>query len=368
MTRRILAGCLLCALALTLAGCWDNQEPRRRAYVLGMAVDPAGAGEMNVAVQIPLPERGSQQQAQPTARDYYVVSGSGPSVMDALTTIQTKVSRELFFGQMRSLVLSDQLTAEQVEQLVNAMERNPDIEETIFVLLTRGSAREVMQVQTPQERLPALYFNHALESVQRRTQFRPVQIWEFWKIAHTSGWEPFLPVVQLSEQQFLALSGIAVYHGYDLRGILTEQETSGYLYLAGETRGGVVTMLYKEKPALVRSLQARRQLSVRFEGDRPVFDVVLRVTGEVAHVSGRPVTSQVVFDLERLTGANVEGQVEAALRALQQKYRSDVLGLGKLLYYRYPEYFDRINWDSVFPTARVNVKVVVELARFGMMH
>jgi spore germination protein KC len=358
--------CLLLATALLLTGCWDNQEPRRRAYVLGMGVDPDknDPSGLVVTLQIPLPVSTKQMGGPGTARDYYLVKGTGRNVLEAFGDIQSRVSRELFFGQMRTVLFSSHLPATLLGQVMEAFERNPDIEETIYVLVARGRADTVLQSFTPQERLPALYFNHAMESVQRRATYEPVRIWEFWRTVQTPGWEPVVPVAQAAAKDEIRLEGLAVFHNYELRGFLEKNEAQGYLWLTGVARGAVETFPVDEGQAVIRSLQVRRNASVRFAGGRPVIQVSLYATGEVANPGG--LTGEIAA-LEAGAERAILAQTRAVLTKAQEQYRSDIFGFGKLLYYRYPAYFSRVDWDEAWPTTPVEVKATVRLTRTGMV-
>jgi spore germination protein KC len=362
---------LFLLLAGLLTGCWDNREPRRRAFVLGLGVDPdeEREGHLRVTAQLPVPfaMKGGGGEAKP-AKEHFWVSGSGPTLTEALTRIQDRLSREMFLGQARSVVLSSRLQADQLQLVIDELRRNPNIEETMYLVMADGRAADLMETPTPQERLPALYFNTVFEAVKRLTVSAPVQLWEFWRVLKTPGWEPVLPVARAAGLNEISLTGTAVFRGPELQGFLNRQESQGLFWLLGRTVAGTLTAELPEGTFEVRSLRIGRTVSHRFEQGRPVFTIRLRVSGEVAAATAHPVDLARLRELEAAAAGDVLRQAEMAMRRMQQDFRSDILGLGRRLHYQEPAYFDAVRWEEVFPGVRVEVEVEMILTRKGVLH
>ncbi len=367
---------LLVALTLPLAGCWDNREPQLRAYVLGMAIDPDPEEQEGIIVslQLPVPKAAGRGKeggggGGGEGEQYFLVEGRGESVITAVQRAQDRVSRELFFGQMRAIVLSSQLTGQQLEHIMIGLRNNPDIEDTVYLAVTAESAADALRLETRLERLPALFFNSVFEAVRRTTVSEPVQLWQFWRAQETSGWEPVIPRVEQVEKNEMKVSGLAAYQGYQFVGFLSEEESQGYLWLQGRTRSRSLEVVTPEGVSTVRSLWVSSRVDLRFEGNRPVFRVGVSVNGEVAlplhHGTGD------LREMELITAATqkrVRAQVDAAIHRIQQELRTDLFGFGKRIYYQHPRYFAAVDWAEHFPTLKIEPVVQVSLRRKGAMH
>lgn len=361
-------------LLLLVSGCWDNREPRRRAFVLGLGIDRSEKNPEHfaVTVQIPVP-RGERTGGQGGASSgggrqgqYYLVQGEGSTVMESLERIQDRVSRELYYGHMRSLVISSELSVEQWHRAADEVRRNPDIEETVYMVVARGRADQIIRVDTGQERLPALYFNTIFESISRMSHWHPVRIWEFWRAQEAEGQEAVIPVVSQASPAELRLAGMAVFRGYELRGFLDGEAVRGYLWLMGRTNATSFPVEVEGVSGAVRSLRVGRSVQVSFQENKPVFRVHMKVSGELALLEyPQSADEETIRKLEQATGARIQGQVKAALAKLQGEFGSDVLGFGKQLYYRQPAYFDAVSWQKVFPQVRIETTVQVNLRRKG---
>lgn len=363
---------LLCLTCLfLLSGCWDNREPRRRAYVMGIGVDPVPDDPelITLTLQLPLAVKGTNKGQAGTAGtvDFVLIRGTGRSFFEASQRAQDSISRELFFGQVRTLVLSKRLSAEQYRGIVDSLMRNPDVEETIYTVVAQGGAADLMRVQTTQERFPALYLNNVFESVRRHTVTVPIQLWEFWRALQTPGWDPIAPLAKQSGRDIL-LNEIAVFRGAEYRGTLDSELAEGLNYFMGKTQSGVIELESANGSGTLRSIRSVRTVSYHFDRGRPVFKVKVNISGEVARPLGIDMTStEGLAELERVASQGVTRRVMAMLKTVQGEYGADVFGLGKLLAYREPEYFNSVRWQEVFPTVRIDVETQVSVSRKGLL-
>ncbi|MFZ5817850.1 MAG: Ger(x)C family spore germination protein [Bacillota bacterium] len=363
---------LLLALALPMAGCWDNREPQRRAYVLGMGIDPDPEDEDQIvlSLQMPIPRAAARgkEGAGAGEEQYFLVQGRGASMVTALQDAQDHVSRALFLGQMRAIVLSADLSARQVEHVTIGLRTNPDIEDTVYMTVTQGRADQVLLKDARLERLPALFFNSVFEAVRRMTVSEPVQLWQYWRAQLTSGWEPVLPRVEAAGDE-VEVQGLAAYRGYELMGFLEGEEAQGYLWLMGSTVNRALFVETEGGPSSVRSLAVTARPRVRFEGNRPVYSVELHIVGEVALPIHHPGGTQAEMEMIREAAEErILQQVERAITRIQQELRTDIFGFGKLLFYRHPRYFASVDWEELFPQVRIEPAVTVSLHRKGAMH
>lgn len=372
--RKGLALLLLLTAGLSLSGCWDNREPQLRAYVLGMGIDPDPDDDQGLILSLQLPVPSAANPGKPGGggahgQEYFVVQGRGRSLATAMQDAQDRVSRELFFGQMRAVVLSSTLQPSQAERVFTSMRANPDVEDTVYLAITSGRAFDALSTKVKLEPLPALYFNSVFEAVRRMTIADPVQFWQFWRADKTSGWEPVIPRVEQSQRDSLEVRGMGVYHGYEFRGFLDGEETQGFLWLQGKTRSRSLVVETPSGISAVRSLGSTARTSIRFEGNQPVFRVDIALHGEVSLPPNQQTGgARELEEVAQATQDRVRDQVEAVLTRAQEELRADIFGFGKRLFYHHPRYFAGVDWSEIFPTVKIEPVVKVSILRKGAIH
>jgi spore germination protein KC len=371
--RRIGFLLLLVLVATFLGGCWDNRDPNRRVYVMGLGidVDPDDPDSLLLSAQVPIPylaRPGGRAGGGGGAPEFTLAEGRGRTLTEALQSIQDRMGRELYFGQTRAILFSEQLSPELFRRAVEGARNDPDLEDTIYLVMTRGRARDVLGTRVTMERLPALFFNNIFEAVRVQTVAQSIRLWEFWRALSTSGWAAMMPVVEQVAKGELELRGVAVFRGYELAGILTGEESQGLHWLLGVTKSRALSLRLDGEMAGVRSLAVSRSMQVRFAGGQPIFRIELTIIGESSLGPDHREPTELQRELSRAAERAIRGQIDAALQKLQGEYRSDVLGLGKILFYRYPDYFARVDWREVFPTVRIEREVKVRLLRKGELY
>ena len=86
---------------LCLTGCWDRVEVNDIAIVTGTAIDKKG-DEIELSIQIFIPKAAgsSTEQSSSGGNEHITVTTSqtGKNIADALSKLQGKLSREVFWG------------------------------------------------------------------------------------------------------------------------------------------------------------------------------------------------------------------------------------------------------------------------------
>ncbi|MHB0884724.1 MAG: Ger(x)C family spore germination protein [Bacillota bacterium] len=388
--RRLLAGAFALLLLVPQAGCWDYHAVTSRAFILGMAVDPAPEGGYRITLQVAIPVKmkasgggaggGAGAGAGP---DFFLERGTGRTLVDALANIQQHTGRVLFFGHMRTVIFGEELAAgpDGLEPIVEEIARYPPIDKLGWAMVARGaSAGDLFSVTHPGEKLPSLFLSMTFDNARIQDATIPVSLFEFF----IRGWEPGrfegLPTVEITMGQEgspdsgptpgLAVRGFALFDNWKPVGWLSSEETRDLLFLRGRARHVGLSLPREERGQYdeVRHLTARTRLKpVVGPGGDVRFEIEVRVVGDVAEVAGRQMqlTSQDMLRVQKETERFLEERLQATMERLKLA-GADVLGLGSHLYYRYPAVWDAINWDEYYRTVPVRITVRVRLVRKGL--
>ncbi|MDF2671248.1 MAG: grkc, partial [Paenibacillus sp.] len=111
--RKILACSVLLTL-LTSTGCWDRKEVNDLAIVMATAIDQLDNDRVELSIQIFIPrstggaqELSSSGKSQSGSKSTMVHSASGTTVADAMSHLQAKLSRRLFWGHAEVFVFGE---------------------------------------------------------------------------------------------------------------------------------------------------------------------------------------------------------------------------------------------------------------------
>ncbi|MBO9600168.1 MAG: Ger(x)C family spore germination protein, partial [Cohnella sp.] len=287
-----------------LTGCWDRLELEERAVVLGISVDlakPEAANEesdvshlkdafpvpdqrmLRVAVQIALPGRiplgpgeggGGKGGSGETV---WVIDVVGHTLDDALMNLQQQVSGRLFFGHLRVIVVSEALARQGMQNLNDYLRRNPEVRRMAWMMISKGSALEVMKAAPKLERVPSLYLMATLDNAVKLGKFPVNYMGMFWSNSAKKGQEPFLPYVEIRKEQNIQVNGMAIFRNDKMVGSTMPFDIASYMGIKGLNpagyRGFVQIGNHPSETVTIYATSRRSTIKATIRNGKPYFKV-----------------------------------------------------------------------------------------------
>ncbi|MCL6453608.1 MAG: Ger(x)C family spore germination protein [Alicyclobacillus sp.] len=422
-------GALLLSLPL-VTGCWDRLEIEMRATVLGLAIDladSAAGGETNTSqggsgpsrgasdpdtddtrldatassgiqgpirqhalrltAQIAVPGRiplgpgggggGSSGSSDPS-QAVWVLHAEGLTLDEALQNLQQQVADRLFYGHLRIIVVSEALAREYgLQKTTDFLLRNPQVRRTVWLVVARANAAQLMETAPPLERVPALYLMATMDHAVQMGKFPNEFFGIFASKAVMKGREPVLPYVEVMQRDNVRISGLALFHGE--RMVATTARTfdiTSYMQLQGVGPGGYSIMVPvpgQHGTVMWQAFRRKSKIQVRLQDGVPHFTVRIRLEGNIREKS----QSGIQLNDPRVLAA-IEQQVEREGReGLQefiqrtQQLKIDPVGFGEYVRARQPRYWDahvhtRDEWETLYQRATFDIQMQVKTDRIGM--
>lgn len=146
-----------------VSGCWDNSEVNEIAIELAWGIDKARSEgkAIMISAQAIIPTRidggqdgkGGGGQEKP----FFVVSGEGKNTLDAVQQMQTKLSRQVFRGHRRVLVIGESMARQGIKEVFDTYTRDPSLKlRTDIFIVKGGTANDFLKTTYPLENISAL--------------------------------------------------------------------------------------------------------------------------------------------------------------------------------------------------------------------
>lgn len=145
--KRIVSSCLLISLLFT-SGCWDSTEVNDLAIELAWGIDKGQNNDVVISAQAIVPSKISSGQSGgkdggSQNNPFFVVTSSGMNTLDAVQQMQTKLSRQVFRGHRRVIVIGESMARHGIKDVLDTYTRDPNLKlRTDLFVVKGGTARD----------------------------------------------------------------------------------------------------------------------------------------------------------------------------------------------------------------------------------
>lgn len=375
------AGMLLLS-PMGLTGCWDRLEINDVAFVIGSSVDKEN-GLYRSAVQIALPGNlggsGSKGGGGGTSggdKSYYLQSKTGITLRSSNMEIQAGNSRNLSFSHRRVLLVGEDFARDGIAPMLDQFARIPQNRLSSLVAVTSGPAYKVLDAEAPMEQFPSEMIRELINEFAKR----PDSLRQLVNTLLTDGVDVSLPYLTIQEavppgvgtsKKNIQITGLALFDEDKFVGALEGQE------------GKIINLALNQAPSpdiIVDGPEGKGHISIRFSeneaklipvirGDDITMTIQIYAKGAVYENDSNSIISDEkgLRDLERRASQEIVEKVQAAMRSLQHKYNSDILGFGRTIWENNPEAWQRFkgNWKKVYPEVKVIVDPELHIENIG---
>lgn len=387
--------------SLLLTGCWSKREIESLGFATVVALDKAEEQiELSVqfAITAALGESGmGGGGGGGSEAPVWTVSYKADDLASAIENMRTFIGKYPFWAHTRVLVIGEELARSGIAPVLDYIMRSRDFRFSTWVMVSEGSAKELLQVTPKLSKLPAELVAE-LNLIARETSVSaPRTLLDLLQqLVEEQASEPILPLLKArkaptpeqgspeqdqkqgqgqqeqpeKKSESLAMVGLAAFQGDKMIGKLNAVESRGVLWLRGESRRGSLVVDVPGQGYVVQGqIYGRRTLKITQEAGNLKAKITVYQDGDLIehNLDQFELSSAAIKELDKLLTARIQADVEATLWKIQKELKTDIIGIGERAYRLYPQVFQSLNWQEYFPTMPIEVEVHASFRRTGEM-
>jgi spore germination protein KC len=361
-----------------LTSCWDRIEINDLAFVKGVAVDFREENEIEISVEVILPETvgGAIGNIEGAEENAIVETAKGKTLAEAVSFLQGKISRILFWGHAKGVILGDELVTKR--GIIIALEyfaRNPGTRMTDKVYVARDGHDLINIVPHLEESTM-----EALRELLETNIGLNVTVKDILEQLKEEQTEVAIPIVTISESRKvdqksvrgLELNGSAIFKGDKKIGEIDIDLTRGLLWFRDEIEEAAVTLKPKDKKGFItmKLIHAHSELVPSIENGEWKISVEAVTEDDIIQNASDVdlLDTNEVEKLEKQLAEAIVERMEETRQVIQNKLKSDVLGFGRAFHRKYPDEWKKHKeqWDEIFPIVKVEYHVEAHIRRIGL--
>ncbi|HEX2945723.1 MAG TPA: Ger(x)C family spore germination protein [Clostridia bacterium] len=408
---------LIVLLPFAFSGCWDYMEYEDLALVSAIGIDTADSGQVAVTLQYLIPGggqggggsggggHGGIGKSARTNPNVAIVSATGPTIIDAVDSIQQYLDKKLFYGYMEVLIIGEDAARSLLTDFISLNDRTPQLRTTAKLAIAEGKARDaVSTVESSTTTSPGHYISEAIDKSAKTGNTTSVIVQDFIEYMEEEGVEPVAPriktynseapgggensgkpaegasnVVRIKARDgYHSISGIAIIKVEKLAGWFNKQEAKGFSWITGKQM--VSYESHKTIPGAKSNgilnysiTKSKSRIKAGLDNGKP--SITLDVSAKSAKlrkyvktIESDDLTPDTINLLQKDLEETIRAEIDAALKKGQKDLKTDVFGFGQAFYTKYPSLWHstlKDKWDEIFPDIPVTVNVKAKLNTTG---
>jgi spore germination protein KC len=386
--RRVCFGLILSLFFTT--GCWDSTEVNDIAIELAWGIDKAPNNKVKISAQVVIPSKISGGQGGGSGglskgKPYFVVSSDGMNTLDAVQRMQTKLSRQVFRGHRRVIVIGESMARQGIKEVFDTYTRDPNLKLRTDIFIVRGaSAKDFLKTSYPLENIPS---QGVLGEYNQMGTLMEIGLLNLLLSATSEGSCPAVPSVTIgmnpvsqdeekqknSNEEGFRISGPALFNkDLKLVGFLNVDEGRSMRWVAGVLNKLTVSakIPQEEGNVSIDIYKIGNKIQPDIQGDKLKILVTLTGQGAIRENNTSLDLTQIknIILLQKALDKHVEETVLQTITKVQQKYGTDVFGFSDAIRRENLPLWKSVknDWEAKFREAEISVNAELTVRQIGV--
>ncbi len=366
---------------LLLGGCMGKRDVEELAFVMGIGLDLGKEpGTIEVTYQIAQPKASG---GSATELQNWTVSIEAANPSMSTERIREILNKHPFVGSSRIIIIGEDLARSGINEALDVFQRFYQYRRTIYLLLAKGKAKDVLETQLRTGQLPALSLLGTMLGQPGTATFPVTRLGHYFTILGRESQNPLIPTVEKrkpgeegieysdKEGEEIHVGGSGVFENGKLIDFLSEEETKGYLWLDNEMKNGFIQTQEGDDDINASAWILKSSTKFKFNSQDEKMGVAFQIKATVSvndikgQIGQKDTREWVGFtkELESMFAQAIEKECQSAV-AKSRKLEADFIGIGRKLEQKDPKYWKQVKDDwknqlSDFPVS-YDIKVVIQ--------
>jgi Ger(x)C family germination protein len=383
----------LAVIPLFLGGCWDKVEIDRKSFISTIAIDVSeniskeeelkkinasdefqskGINKLKVTFGFPdISELGVDKGS--SAKEKFITTDCY-SIQNGIVNMASKTSRSIYTSHTKLLIISSDLLnyPETFKEVMDYFDRNPNINKKMKVVVANGESENYVSYEPLMEKNIESYINGLTENSNRNASILPMTLNELLILLQQNG-NAIIPSIDYDKMQDeIFLSGLTMIKDFQIVGNLDPIETSGLAILRGKMKGGNKVIFIDGHPVDFQIDGINRKVNIVEINDDSVkvkIDIVLEGQLKNMQMGESVIEKETIKEIEGNFNSSIEKECEKIARITQEKFSIDPIGIREMIKKYHPKEWKEMeeNWDEVYKNSIIDVSVVSNIRRIGII-
>ena len=339
-----------------------------------LAVDESGSGTGNIRITAAYQVLKSEGQEDSSSgkKQSAEISSEGKTVFEAIRNFNSFSEKKVFLGQVDFILFSEDVVKGGLLKYIDFFVRYYEVNLNTDIFVVKGTtAKKLLDATLENESFVSKYIKSLVENSRYLSISGEVKLKDIVRTLDKSYISSHLPSLRLREspdkEDTIEMDGYAIFDGEKLAGYLTGKEARGFNWITDKVASGAILVKGKDgKDISLEIHSARARIRPVFDNNSLTVTIRVDMSSNISEQTSPEniYNERTIEDLKKRQEQLIKQEIENTL-ALAKEKRTDVFGIGDIVYHRYPVKWQGLknNWMNTFANLNFNVKVSSEIKR-----
>lgn len=346
-------------LIMTLfTGCMNNRHLKDIAIVEGMGIDEK---DSEISLIIQTLNAGINSGGQPPKGNMTInTTKDGKTISDAISNLSKSLSKRIFFGQNKLIVVGKKLAQNKFEDNLDYILRSSDSRSDVAICMSDDSAKQIIESKENKASVPCENIVYLINNNEKSGLSILVTSNELLNMYADKTTDIFLPVLSKEKKDdSVKTKGIALFSDNKLMHITDDDETVGFVFMNGEITDVIIEVEDEKFGKIgVKLSNIKCKKSAQISNGKIIFGVKITADMIIDEIQKGIITS-----LDENSHKKIQKLIENEVNRLCKKAfaacrdnDSDALRVGEYLAKDDPDAYAQMssNWKSYFKNAQID--------------
>lgn len=375
---------LLLVTLLFIEGCWGKREVEQLAFIMAVGLDQGEEpGTYQITFQAALPKSGG---GSGTETDNWTISIDAPSIPVFVEKLNQIMNKTPFTGTARIIVVGEDLARSGINEALDNFGRYYQFRRTVYLLLAKGKAKDILETQLRTKQLPALSLLGTIEGQPGISSFPVVRMGHYLTVLGRENQNPLIPIVEKVKSgdggieysdekgEELHIEGAGVFEKGKLMDLLSDEETKGFIWLNNEMKNRFL-MAQDDNGLEISTEILKSSTKYKFQpvDDKMGITFQIKAIANILEIKGlqenmNPIEwDEFVKEVEPIVAKAIEKECQTSVEK-SKALQADFIGIGRKLEQKEPKYWKEVkeDWINQIADFPVSYDIQVKIEHTGL--
>jgi len=372
---------LLLAVAFSLTGCWDYVESENLGIISMMGIGLGNNNDIRVVLH-ETPHKsnvagaGGSSSSSNSAPSFYVYSGTGDTIAEALKKTPTALHHKLNFNHLSIIILDEELVSTKgMQSIIDFFQITPGMRlNTWFLISPRGKFDKVLNTDVGIDIDTGTIIAETIQHEKKNSFFNVINIGNAIELLNKSGSELYTSGVNLTDSDSespynkFSIQSTAVFKDFKMIGWLSTEEHRGLSWVNETVEGGEMNIYIENKAVYLRTTNVKSKVEPEINYKELQINIDIEIKSNVIdNQSNLDFTDEdAIKKIEQLQSEEIKNDITALVNK-SKELQTDFLGFGNSFNMKYPLLWKEIknDWYSYFSDIKFNINVDAKIETTG---